>query len=293
MHPESTHIVLTGGNGPSPYPMAVSRSTDRGTNWARHSLSGSDRGSAWALAVAPSDPGVIYVGGYVTTDGATYKSTDYGASWSATDASPPDTVYGLAVDARDANTVFAATATGQFMTTDGGATWNSCGGTPDLQAVVCFPGCPDTVFVGGETGVHVSYDGGQTWESLNQGLEGRQVKCLAFSVTDEPDLLAGTVGGAVYGYSFPTGVRESRPRLRAIRVDVYPNPAGRIARVLLPAGSSAGTARLWDAAGRCVLTRRVEGAGLDLDLASVQPGVYHLVLTHGEEKYRSRLIVAR
>ncbi len=285
--------MLTGGNGPSPYPMAVSRSTDRGNGWTRHSLSGTDRGSTWSLAVAPSNPSVIYAGGYVKTNGATYRSTDYGASWTATDASPPDTVYGLAVDARDADVVFAAAATGQFVTTDGGATWNSCGGTPNLRAVVSFPRCPDTVFVGGETGVQVSYDRGQTWESLNQGLEGHKVKCLAFSTTDRADLLAGTEGGAVYVYSFPTGVTEGGNRRRAELVDVHPNPAGRIARVVLPAGFSAGTASLWDAVGRCVLAWQFAGARLDLDLGSVQPGVYHLVLAQGKETYQSRLIVAR
>ena len=292
MHPESTQIVLTGGNGPSPYPMAVSRSTDGGNGWTRFSLSGTDRGSAWSLAVAPSDPGVVYAGGYVLTAGATYRSTDYGASWSATDAAPPDTVYALAVDPRDADRVFAATASGQYVSTDGGTTWNSCGGTPDLRAVVFFPGCPDTVFAGGESGVQVSFDAGETWESLNQGLDGNKVKCLAFSVTDAADLLAGTEGGAVYVYSFPTGI-EGGHRQRPARVDVHPNPVGRIARVTLPAGFFAGTARLWDAVGRCVLTRQVEGAGFDLDLGSVQAGVYHLVLTDGRDKYQSRLIVAR
>ena len=195
MHPESTRIVLTGGNGPSPYPMAVSRSTSGGTGWTRHSLSGSTRGFTYALAVAPSDGSVIYAGGFVTTGGATFRSMDYGASWVATDASPPDTVYGLAVHPEDADIVFAATAGGQYVSTDGGASWSPNGGNSDLRCCVLYPGCPDTMLVGGLHGVYISEDGGQTWAEFNDGLECTRITCLAFSGTDGVELLAGTDGG--------------------------------------------------------------------------------------------------
>ena len=65
----------------------VWRSTDYGSNW--HPLfDGQDTGSIGAIAVAPSDPNIIYVGtgaGIIRPDLATgdgmYKSTDAGKTW--------------------------------------------------------------------------------------------------------------------------------------------------------------------------------------------------------------------
>ncbi|MGH9776120.1 MAG: WD40/YVTN/BNR-like repeat-containing protein [Candidatus Acidiferrales bacterium] len=88
--------------------------------------------SIGALAVAPSNPNVIYVGTGEQTDGnGVYKSTDAGATW--TNIGLKDTKYIVSViaDPKDANTVLVGAfgnfnggqARGVFKTTDGGATW--------------------------------------------------------------------------------------------------------------------------------------------------------------------------
>ena len=80
---------------------------------------GPDGGALYCgLAVAPSDPAVLY------TVGATYfRSTDNGASWESTGARVEPTACSLSVDADDPRRLYSIQSNGFMRSLDAGTTW--------------------------------------------------------------------------------------------------------------------------------------------------------------------------
>jgi photosystem II stability/assembly factor-like uncharacterized protein len=119
------------------------KSTDYGLEWTNVSdgaLPG-DSSSIGAIAVAPSNPRVIYAGTgesdirgtFITGDGM-YKSTDAGKTWQYAGLRDTHTIAAIAIDPHDSNVVYAASMghvfkanseRGVFKTTDGGRTWKN------------------------------------------------------------------------------------------------------------------------------------------------------------------------
>jgi len=119
----------------------VWRSTDYGVTW--ENISGNQLGvdgySIGALAVAPSNPKIIYAGtgeadirgDFATGDGV-YKSIDAGKTWHYAGLRETHTTTSIVVDPRDANVVYASSLghvfkpnpeRGVFKSSDGGKTW--------------------------------------------------------------------------------------------------------------------------------------------------------------------------
>src|ERR1700752_3766651 len=96
-----TYYMGTPGGG-------VWKTTDAGTTWfplfdAAHVASIGD------LAVAPSNPNIIYVATGEQTDGnGVWKSTDAGVTWSHIGLSDCHTIPSILVDPHDANLVYVA-----------------------------------------------------------------------------------------------------------------------------------------------------------------------------------------
>lgn len=178
----------------------VWKTTDGGSNWKNIS----DKyfgGTIGAVAVAPSDESVVYVGegentmrGNVAEGlGGVWRSADAGRTWKNIGLNDGRHIIRLIVHPRDPNTVWAAVMghlfgpneeRGVYKTTDGGKTWkrtlyiNNQTGASDL---VMEPGNPDVFYAGmwrvirtphsmesgGEgSGLYKSTDGGETWEPL-------------------------------------------------------------------------------------------------------------------------------
>jgi photosystem II stability/assembly factor-like uncharacterized protein len=117
------------------------KSTDYGQRWTNIS-DGQLPGVAdpiGALAVAPSNPRVIYAGtgeadvrGDFDTGDGIYRSTDAGATWAYAGLRDTHMTTALSIDPHDPNVVYASSmghvfkpnaARGVFKTTDGGKTW--------------------------------------------------------------------------------------------------------------------------------------------------------------------------
>jgi photosystem II stability/assembly factor-like uncharacterized protein len=120
----------------------VWKSTDYGLHW-ENITDGKiplDANSIGAIAVAPSDPNVIYVGtgegdprGTMVTGAGIYKSTDAGKTWHYAGLRDTHTVTAIAIDPRDPNVAYVSSLghvfkdnpdRGVFKTTDGGKTWS-------------------------------------------------------------------------------------------------------------------------------------------------------------------------
>lgn len=273
VHPQDDNIIIYGGQGNSAtsnWAFGIARSTDGGTGWSRTWIQQTVRGWCRTVTVAPSEPDRVYAGGDISGSGAVAVSTDRGATWTQTATAPADTVTGLVVHPDNASRVYAATTGGVYRSTDGGATWQRIWTGTGLRAIAPYPLCEDTIAVGGDAGVYVSTDDGATWQAMNDGLDVRTVSCLEFGGPGSATLFAGTMGGAVYAWQFPTAVCEpgrpaqasslSRATLTSGRVSLGPALRGKVVRV-------------YDAAGRCVLETR---SGVELDLTAFAPGVYTL-----------------
>ncbi len=201
----------------------VWKTTDAGRTW-RNVSDGTFGGSIGAVAVAESDPNVVYVGGGEKTvrgnvshgDGI-WRSTDAGRTW--TFAGLPDSrhVARIRVHPTDPDTAWAAVLghlfgpneeRGVYRTTDGGATWervlfvDAAVGAVDLALDPTNPRILYTTFwrvkrtpysleSGGEgSGLWKSADGGDTWTELtgNPGLPDAPIGICGVAVSrSNPD----------------------------------------------------------------------------------------------------------
>ncbi len=192
--------------------------------------------SIGALAIAPSNPQVIYAGtGEETRGSGVFKSTDAGATWTSVGLADTHFIGAIIVDPANPDVVLVAAIgdrtpgpnRGVFRSTDGGGTWNRVlfhDGASGCASIVAAPDDPRVVFatmypgagargvspvppVGSAPGgppfapppaVHKSTDGGATWSPLSvKGLPGPPVGRQAFGV------VAGTRGRTVFA-----GVRD-------------------------------------------------------------------------------------
>ena len=168
-----------------------------------------------ALALDPGDAETVYAG----TGLGIFKSTDGGASWRRLNKGlfgnetarerarqrrhrlDEGYVFGLVVDPRHSETVYASTwEHGLLKSTNGGATWSSVG-FKGVNAVALDPRSPEIIYAGAfaggparESGLFRSGDGGLSWHPA--GLGGQYVTSLAVDPRDSELLYAGTDDGA-------------------------------------------------------------------------------------------------
>ena len=182
----------------------VWKTTDAGRTWTPI-FDDQPTGSIGAIAVAPSNPDVIYVGSGegmqrpdLSTGDGVYKSTDGGRTWRHLGLRDGQQIPQIAVDPRDPNRLFVAVLghpygpneeRGLFVSTDGGETFRKALHKDENTGavdVVLDPVNPDivyavlwesrhgpwenAVFTGPGSGLYKSADGGATWRPLTRGL---------------------------------------------------------------------------------------------------------------------------
>jgi len=179
----------------------VWKTDDAGRTW-KPIFDGQPIASVGAIAVAPSDPSVIYVGSGeadmrsdISYGDGVYKSTDAGATWQHVGLTDTRQIGRIIVDPGNPDIAFVAALghgygpneeRGVFRTTDGGATWQKVlykdanTGAIDLAFDAHDP---HTIFAalwqtrrppwsvyppsnGPGTGLYVSHDGGATWQQI-------------------------------------------------------------------------------------------------------------------------------
>ena len=182
------------------------RTDDAGNSWRNISDGFFKTGSVGAIAVAPNDENVIYVGmgehairGQSSTYGdGMYKSTDQGRTWTHIGLATSRQISAVRVHPNNPDVVYVAvqgdrwkgtTDRGIYRTTDGGKTWtqllkgeNAFSGASDLSMDATNPRIlyaamwdhqrtPWMVRSGGPgSGLWKSVDGGDTWKRAQEGL---------------------------------------------------------------------------------------------------------------------------
>jgi photosystem II stability/assembly factor-like uncharacterized protein len=195
----------------------VFRTTDGGLKWAplfdKQPIS-----SVGAIAVAESNPSVIYVGtgeacirGNISYGNGVYKTTDGGKTWVNIGLKDSRHIGSVIVHPRNPDIAFVAalghaygpnTERGVFRTTDGGKTWEKVLYKDDKTGaidVVFDPRNPNVLFAalyevrrtpwsmssgGPGSGLYRSNDGGTTWKHLEgKGLPGGILGRIGVSVS--------------------------------------------------------------------------------------------------------------
>jgi photosystem II stability/assembly factor-like uncharacterized protein len=184
----------------------VFKTTDGGVTWTPITDGQVPLGSTGSIAVADSDPNVVYLGtgsddvrSNVSTGRGIYKSTDAGKTWTFAGLYGIGQVGGLRIHPTDPNTVWVAAQgdtfkpsaeRGIYKTTDGGRTWRKTLFVADnvgAMDIELQPGTPTTVYAwfshlqrkpwtiesgGKEGGFFKSTDGGEHFTKITAGLPG-------------------------------------------------------------------------------------------------------------------------
>ncbi len=210
----------------------VWRSTDYGSNWEpifdRQSTS-----SIGAIAVAPSNPNIIYVGsggGIIRPDLSTgdgmYKSVDAGETWTHLGLRDSQMIADVVVDPGNPDRLFVAvlghpygpnTERGVYRSLDGGQTFEKVLYRDEYTSandLLMDPVDPNTLYAtlwpqqegfresrafgSTSTGIFKSTDGGTTWNPISEGLPNVIQANLAVAPTN-PRLLYAVVAGTRKG----------------------------------------------------------------------------------------------
>jgi photosystem II stability/assembly factor-like uncharacterized protein len=217
----------------------VWKTTDAGRTW-KPIFDDQPTGSIGWVAVAPSDPNILYVGSgeglprpdLAVGDGI-YKSTDAGQTWTHLGLRDAQQIPKLAIDPRNPDRLFVAALghpygpneeRGIFRSTDGGRTFdrvlfkdvNTGGKDVDID-----PANPDIVYAtmweqrqgpwengawqGTNGGVFKSTNGGTTWKPLTRGLPAGLINAELGIAPSEPRRIFATVEADAAG----TGIYRS------------------------------------------------------------------------------------
>jgi len=221
-HPFTFYIGVCNGG--------VWKTTDAGTTWISIFDDQSTQ-SIGAIAIAPSDSNVIYVGSGeglhrpdLSVGDGLFKSTDGGKTWTHLGLREAQQITEIAIDPRDPDRLFVAVLghpygpsaeRGIYRSTDGGRTLTQVftrGENTGARDVDIDPSNPAIVYAtfwearqgpwenaawgGTNGGVFKSVDGGATWRQLTNGLpQGLQHAELSVAPSDPRRLYAIVAAG--------------------------------------------------------------------------------------------------
>jgi photosystem II stability/assembly factor-like uncharacterized protein len=251
----------------------VWKSDDYGRTWTPI-FDGEPTQSIGAIAVAPSDPTIVYVASGeglqrpdLSVGDGIYKSVDAGKTWTHLGLRDGQQIPALAIDPRNPDRLFAAvlghpygpnTARGVFRSTDGGKSWQkvlyvdeNTGGSdveldpsnPDIVYASLWearqgPWEDDNAYGGTKGGLFKSIDGGNTWHRSSKGLPDNLVQINLAIAPSQPTRLYATLSTTeVGGYESDKGLgvfRSDDTGESWYRVTTDPRPAMKIGGGDLP-----------------------------------------------------------
>ncbi|HET7564641.1 MAG TPA: glycosyl hydrolase, partial [Gemmatimonadaceae bacterium] len=211
----------------------VWKTTNAGQSWRNITDEHSDIASVGAIAVAPSDPNVIYVGGGeadfredLTYGNGMSRSTDGGETWEHLGLDDARHISAIRVDPSNPDVVYAA-ATGHafgsnpvrgvYRSRDGGRSWQRVLFIDDSTAAIDLaldPVNPRILYAamwkferypwgfsagGGHSGLFKSTDGGDTWTELthNEGMPKALIGRIGIAISpSEPSRLYASIEAA-------------------------------------------------------------------------------------------------
>ncbi|HEY9450456.1 MAG TPA: glycosyl hydrolase, partial [Gemmatimonadaceae bacterium] len=211
----------------------VWKTTDYGRVWTPI-FDDQPTGSIGAIAIAPSNPKVIYVGSGeglqrpdLSTGDGIYRSSDAGATWTHMGLRDGQQIPAIDVDPRNPERLFVAVLghpygpneeRGIYRSTDGGRSFDKVLYTDENTGAVDVaidPSNPQTVYavmwaarqapwevgsswtLSDKNGLYKSTDGGTTWKQLTKGLPGagEELGRIGISISaSDPNIVFAVVG---------------------------------------------------------------------------------------------------
>jgi len=208
----------------------VWKTVNAGVTWTPISDRYFKTGSVGSIAVADSDPNIIYVGmgeaclrANISHGDGVYKSTDAGRSWQNVGLHDSSQIGRVLIDSHDPSLVYVAAIghpygandeRGIFRTKDGGKTWqkilfiNNKTGAADI---VADPNHTSTMYAttwqvlrtpwdiyefGPGSGIYKTTNGGDTWVQLKSGLPKTDMGKIGVAVSPvDSNRIWATIGG--------------------------------------------------------------------------------------------------
>ncbi|HLX11774.1 MAG TPA: glycoside hydrolase [Bacteroidota bacterium] len=266
----------------------VWKTDDYGRTW-KSVFDSEPTGSVGAIAVAPSDPNVIYVGSGeglqrpdLSVGDGVFKSTDAGATWRFMGLADAQQIGAIIVDPRDENRLFVAvlghpyganTERGVFRSTDGGEHWDKVLYKDENTGAIALAFDPintDIVYADLWAARQGPWENGQ-WQGKNSGL---------FKSTD-----GGTTWNQLGG-----GLPTAEQGLGRIGFSIAPSDPTRL-YAMVDAGKLGGVYKSTDAGGTWSLVNsegRIWGRGDDFAEVRVDPKDENTIYVANTSTYRSK-----
>jgi photosystem II stability/assembly factor-like uncharacterized protein len=202
--------------------MGVFETKNGGEHWTKKMEGMKEVLMVVTLGMDPTRPAILYAG----TSGGVYKTINEAGHWEKVNDGlvDPDmvkssralNVTAIHVDPFEPDTVYAATLSGLYKTTDGARSWVRIGESLADQMIIGMVldrTKKGVIYITGRDGVHRSDDGGVKWKAINAGLSTTNVRSIAQSVIDPTLFYAGTNGSGLYRSRDAGETWESMPAL--------------------------------------------------------------------------------
>lgn len=182
---------------------AVYRSINGGMTWsATPTQNATIQQPHTVVAVAPSNPSIVYSNGFYGGPSGLIHSSDGGVTWSmisSFSSTINDGILSIAVDSTNPNIVYVGGQNGgAYHTTDGGTTLtaiNSGLTNMTVRMLVVDPKTPATIYAATGGGVFKTTNSGGAWTASSTGIGGQSVRAIAIDPSSTSNLYAGTASG--------------------------------------------------------------------------------------------------
>jgi photosystem II stability/assembly factor-like uncharacterized protein len=177
------------------YYMSYFKSTNSGLNWNTVQLITTRKSCGYCLAIDPSDPNTIFIGGsvldsirnpfvFISTNGG----TDFMDVSSGFD--PCSAASAIAFHPTDPAIVYFGTDAGIYRSPDSGGSWTRVSANGNVSSLGTCLTQPDIVLAGADTTAYKSTDAGASWFQPGSGFYGKDIHNIAVSQTAATDICA-------------------------------------------------------------------------------------------------------
>jgi hypothetical protein len=264
--------------------------------------------SAHNVKVSLADPSVVWAGAgmFRDPDLDIFLSNDYGLTFEKVNIYP-DVELGyltsIATHPTDTGTAYLLFSIDHkpkiLRTIDFGESWedisgfgtgdSSQNGFPDVlvYSLLVFPGNTDIIWAGTEIGIFESIDNGQTWHYANNGFPA--VSVWQMFIQDNILVVATHGRGIWTSIQRPDAIPENEFPVSTF--NVYPNPGNGIINIeiksseLLP-----GEISVFSLSGKTVYSKRMLNSNEQINLSSLNKGIYIISIETGNKRYSQRYI---
>ncbi|MFN9681424.1 MAG: beta strand repeat-containing protein, partial [Bacteroidota bacterium] len=190
------------------------KSTDRGTTWSKITAGQTGGNFISNIAVAPSDPSVIYI----SWGTALAKTINGGSNWTTITAPISSQISSLMVDPTNPNNLYATysnfTAGSKvYFSNNGGTSWTNISGTlPNIPAnkIIYQTGSNGALYLGMDVGIYYRDNTQTDWSLYNSGLPNVEIFDLEIRYSDKK-LIAATYGRGLWESPLYVGTTLSVP----------------------------------------------------------------------------------